>query len=120
VNALSVLLNLPEAEKTSRGLTYTPTEIAQQPDTWFSTFELFKKRSTEIQAFRASAGTRAAIFLVGAGTSDYVGQSLLYLLRKTWECDVIALPSTDLVTHFDELVRPQQKISLDFVLPFGR
>jgi hypothetical protein len=33
VNALSVLLNLPKAEETTRGLTYTPTEIAQPPDT---------------------------------------------------------------------------------------
>jgi tagatose-6-phosphate ketose/aldose isomerase len=46
---------------------------------------------------------------VGAGTSDYIGQSLGYLLRQTWECDVTAVPSTDLLTHFDQLVRPQQK-----------
>jgi tagatose-6-phosphate ketose/aldose isomerase len=109
VNALSALLNLPEAEKTSRGLSHTPSEIAQQPDTWLSTFELFDERSAEIQRFLAAAGSRPAIFLVGAGTSDYIGQSLVYLLRKAWDCDVISVPSTDLLTHFDELVRPQQK-----------
>jgi tagatose-6-phosphate ketose/aldose isomerase len=109
VNALSALLNLPEAEKTTRGLAHTPAEIAQQPDTWLSTFELFKKRSAEIKNFLAAAGSRPDIFLVGAGTSDYIGQSILYLLRKAWECDVAALPSTDLLTHFDELVRPRQK-----------
>jgi tagatose-6-phosphate ketose/aldose isomerase len=109
VNALSALLNLPEAEKTTRGLAHTPAEIAQQPDTWLSTFELFKKRSAEVKNFLAAAGPRPEIFLVGAGTSDYIGQSILYLLRKTWECDVTALPSTDLLTHFDELVKPRQK-----------
>lgn len=109
MNALSALLNLPEAEKTTRGLAHTPAEIAQQPDTWLSTFELFKRRSAEIRNFLAAAGSRPAVFLVGAGTSDYIGQSLVYLLRKAWECDVIAVPSTDLLTHFDELVRPQQK-----------
>jgi tagatose-6-phosphate ketose/aldose isomerase len=109
VNALSALLNLPEGEKTARGLAHTPAEIAQQPDTWLSTFELFKRRSAEIRGFLAAAGSRPAVFLVGAGTSDYIGQSLVCLLRKAWECDVTAVPSTDLLTHFDELVRPQQK-----------
>lgn len=109
MNALSALLNLSETEKTARGLSHTPAEIAQQPDTWLSTFELFKRRSTEIRNFLAAAGSRPAVFLVGAGTSDYIGQSLVYLLRKAWECDVTAVPSTDLLTHFDQLLRPQQK-----------
>jgi tagatose-6-phosphate ketose/aldose isomerase len=115
VNALSTLLNLPEAEKTTRGLAHTPAEIAQQPDTWLSTFELFKKSSGEIRDFLAAAGlgsslgSRPTILLVGAGTSDYIGRSLVYLLRKAWECDVAAVPSTDLLTHVGELVRPQQK-----------
>lgn len=114
MNALSTLLNLPDAEKTTRGLTHTPAEIAQQPDTWISTFELFKKRSSEIRDFLAKAGlgrdsgAKPAIFLVGAGTSDYIGQSLVYLLRKVWQAEVIAVPSTDLLTHFDDLVRPRQ------------
>jgi tagatose-6-phosphate ketose/aldose isomerase len=109
VNALSALLDLPETEKTTRGLAHTPAEIAQQPDTWLSTFELFKQKSEEIRGFLAAAGSRPAVFLVGAGTSDYIGQSLVCLLRKAWQCEVIAVPSTDLLTHFDELVRPQQK-----------
>jgi tagatose-6-phosphate ketose/aldose isomerase len=109
VNPLSALLNLPEAEKATRGLTHTPAEIAQQPDTWLATFELFKRRSAEIKGFLAAAGSKPVIFLVGAGTSDYIGQSLVYLLRKAWDCNVIALPSTDLLTHFDELVSPQQR-----------
>ena len=115
MNALSALLNLPENEKTTRGLAHTPAEIAQQPDTWLSTFELFKRRSGEIRDFLATAGlsrdpgSKPTIFLVGAGTSDYIGQSLVYLLRKAWECDVAAVPSTDLLIHFDELIRPRQK-----------
>jgi tagatose-6-phosphate ketose/aldose isomerase len=115
VNALSALLNLPGTEKTTRGLAHTPAEIAQQPDSWLSTFALFKKRSAEIRNFLAAAGlgkdagSRPVIFLVGAGTSDYIGQSLVYLLRNAWQCEVVAVPSTDLLTHFHQLVRPQQK-----------
>jgi D-galactosamine 6-phosphate deaminase/isomerase len=115
VNALIELLNLSETEKTARGLTYTPAEIAQQPDTWLSTFELFRRKRPEIRQFLSSAGLAAGpnpqptVFLVGAGTSDYIGHSLAYLLRKLWHCEVLAVPSTDLLTHMDELMIPQQR-----------
>jgi tagatose-6-phosphate ketose/aldose isomerase len=115
VNALSELLKLPDGEKKTRGLVYTPAEIVQQPDTWQSTFNLFKQRRAEIKDFLASAGlevdprVKPTIFLVGAGTSDYIGQSLTYLFRKVWRCEVVAVPSTDLLTHMDELCTPERK-----------
>jgi D-galactosamine 6-phosphate deaminase/isomerase len=115
VNALSELLNLSDNEKKNRGLVHTPAEIAQQPDTWQSTVDLFKSRRPEIKNFLASAGLavdpriRPSVFLIGAGTSDYIGQSLAYLFRKTWQCDVVAVPSTDLLTHMDELCSPDRK-----------
>lgn len=115
MNALSELLKLPDAEKRSRGLVHTPAEIAQQPDTWKSTFDLFKEKREEIKEFLVSAGlavdprVRPIVFLVGAGTSDYIGQSLAYLFRKAWLCEVVAVPSTDLLTHMDELCAPDRK-----------
>jgi tagatose-6-phosphate ketose/aldose isomerase len=115
VNALSELLILPDSEKKTRGLVHTPAEIAQQPDTWQSTFQLFKRRRAEVKDFLASAGLavdpriRPTVFLVGAGTSDYVGHSLAYLFRKAWQCEVVAVPSTDLLTHMDELCAPERK-----------
>jgi tagatose-6-phosphate ketose/aldose isomerase len=115
VNALTELLNLPESEKKTRGLVHTPAEIAQQPDTWRSTFDLFKSKRTEIGEFLAAAGLavdprlRPTVFLVGAGTSDYIGQSLALLFRKAWLCEVAAVPSTDLLTHMDELCTQDKK-----------
>ena len=115
VNALSELLSLPEEEKNARGLAHTPAEIAQQPETWLSTFRIFQKRQAQIADFLSLAGFRAdpedrpAVFLVGAGTSDYVGQALSYLLRTRWRCPVAPVPSTDLLTHMDELVTPGKK-----------
>jgi tagatose-6-phosphate ketose/aldose isomerase len=115
VNALSELLTLPDSEKKTRGLVHTPAEIAQQPDTWQSTFDLFKKRHAEIKDFLASAGLavdpriRPTVFLVGAGTSDYIGHALTYLFRKEWLCEVVAVPSTDLLTHLDELCALERK-----------
>ncbi len=115
MNELSKLLSLPAAEKISRGLVHTPGEIAQQPETWASTFQLFLARRAEIAQFLSSAGVSGAaacsvtVFLVGAGTSDYIGQSLTHLLRNLWQCEVIAVPSTDLLTHMNELLIPGRK-----------
>jgi len=116
MDPLSELLSLPENEKAERGLTHTPAEIAQQPATWQSTFELFRRRRSEIHEFLSSTGvlakdpgSRPAVFLIGAGTSDYVGQSVAYLLRRMWQCEVVAVPSTDLLTHHEALILSHRK-----------
>jgi len=115
MNPLCRLLALPEEEKQARGLQHTPKEIAQQPETWLRTFECFRQRHGEIQEFLQSAGVgaepsaRPAVFLVGAGTSDYVGRSLAPLLRRLWHCEVSAVPSTDLLTHADECLVPGRR-----------
>ena len=115
MDALSKLLSLPDSEKADRGLVHTPAEIAQQPDTWLSTFELFHKSHDRINKFLATApaskssSSTLTVFLIGAGTSDYIGQSLALMLRKTWGCDVVAVPSTDLLTHMDDLLLPERR-----------
>jgi tagatose-6-phosphate ketose/aldose isomerase len=115
VNALAELLSLPGSEKTARGLEHTPAEIAQQPGAWLSTFEVFRNKREQIAEFLALAGLgasprpRPTVFLIGAGTSDYIGQSLTFLLRKHWNCEVMAVASTDLLTHTDEWMIPERK-----------
>jgi tagatose-6-phosphate ketose/aldose isomerase len=115
LNELSQLLELPEAEKAKRGLVHTPGEIAHQPDTWSKTFELFCSQHESIQNFFTTAGMSGAsgsqviVYLVGAGTSDYTGRAISYLLRKNWQCEVIAVPSTDLLTQMEQLILPRRK-----------
>jgi tagatose-6-phosphate ketose/aldose isomerase len=115
VSALSELLSLPGSEKAARGLEHTPAEIAQQPETWLATCELFRRKREQVAEFLALAGIgasprpRPTVFLIGAGTSDYIGQSLTYLLRRSWNCEVIAVPSTDLLTHMDDWMIPERK-----------
>jgi tagatose-6-phosphate ketose/aldose isomerase len=115
VSALSELLVLPGSEKAARGLEHTPAEIAQQPEAWLSTFEVFRRKREQIAEFLALAGIgasprpRPTVFLIGAGTSDYIGQSLTFLLRRCWNCEVMAVPSTDLLTHMDEWMIPEKK-----------
>jgi tagatose-6-phosphate ketose/aldose isomerase len=115
VNALAKLLELTSEEKIERGLLYTPAEIAQQPATWEATFSIFQKDQARLAEFLGSAGLgdpvfpKATVFLIGAGTSDYVGRCLVHLLRRLWKCEVIAIPSTSLLTHGEEWLIPGQR-----------
>jgi tagatose-6-phosphate ketose/aldose isomerase len=108
VNPLTTLLDLPAAEKEHLGAVHTPREIAQQPATWPRTWALIRSRLPEIQAFltaagvKGAAGERPTVFLIGAGTSDYIGQSLHHLLRRQWQCEVIPVSSTDLLIDFSD------------------
>ena len=115
MDALAKLLDLSREEKIKRGLLHTPAEIAQQPATWESTFSIFQKHRMRLAAFLGDAGfvdlvgPKPTVFLVGAGTSDYVGRSLVHLLRRQWKCEVIAIPSTSLLIHEEEWLIPGQR-----------
>ncbi len=102
---LTELISLSMDEKATRGVLHTPKEIYQQPETWAKTFRDVQKRREELQRFLGnSLKTSPTVYLVGAGSSDYVGRALTTILRKSWNCDVIAVPSTDLVTNLESFV----------------
>jgi tagatose-6-phosphate ketose/aldose isomerase len=107
IGALARLCVLPEEEKTRRGLHYTPGEIHQQPETWQTTFHRFVQRQAALKAFLTSV-LPETVFLIGAGTSDYVGRAVAPLLRKLWQCEIQAVPSTDLLTEMDEKILPNR------------
>lgn len=110
MNPITSLLNLSAAEKEKRGIIHTPREIFQQPETWIRTWALIEARLQEIQAFLAAAGVKAShgerpiVYLVGAGTSDYIGHCLHHLLRQKWQCEVVPVSSTDLLIDFSDYI----------------
>lgn len=102
-----MLLDLPEPEKAERGLEHTPREIWQQPATWSKTYARCLERRTELQDTLRRAGigrgsSSPTVYLVGAGTSDFTGRTLAPLLRQRWGCDVWPVPSTTMLTEFDQ------------------
>jgi tagatose-6-phosphate ketose/aldose isomerase len=115
VSALSSLLDLPVAERESRGLTYTPREIAQQPETWQKTALLFETQQERFRGFLERAGVtglleqRPVVMLIGAGTSDYIGESLALLIRQRWGCEASAVASTSLLPNLAEYVIPGRR-----------
>ena len=106
----SNLLELSTAERESLGLVHTLREILQQPQTWRQTYQRVVQSSRLIEEFLTSTGLGAArsrplnVLLVGAGTSDYIGKSVCALLQKEWNCNVQAVPSTDLLTNMEDHV----------------
>jgi tagatose-6-phosphate ketose/aldose isomerase len=120
-NRLQKLLTLSEPEKTARGLKHTPQEIFRQPTTWKRTYQYCLDRNPEIRAFLKNAGigrsgtSSPTVFLVGAGSSDYVGRALTHLLRQRWCCEVHAVPSTDLLPDMDRyLIRGREYLWISF------
>lgn len=109
---LRMLLELPEQEKTERGLEHTPREIGQQPATWNTTYRICHDRLSDMVGMLRAAGigrgstSSPTVYLVGAGTSDYTGRALAPLVRRRWGCDVWPIPSTTLLTEFDDFHRP--------------
>jgi tagatose-6-phosphate ketose/aldose isomerase len=114
-DGLRALLAASEAEKEARGTRYTPQEILQQPATWQATYRTCAARRAELSQFLRESGIfgenavgekkiRPTVLLVGAGTSDYIGRALTYLLRRLWACEVWAVPSTDLLTNLEDFV----------------
>ena len=55
---LRTLLDLPEQEKTERGLEHTPREIWQQPDTWSKTYQRCQDRQRRVERCSAARGNR--------------------------------------------------------------
>jgi tagatose-6-phosphate ketose/aldose isomerase len=122
-NPLHMLLDLPQAEKAERGLEHTPREIWQQPETWGMTYKRCAAEqgtlNNVLQRARLGRGSTSSptVYLVGAGTSDYTGRTLAPLLRARWGCDAWPVPSTTLLTNFDEFHRPGREY---FWISFSR
>jgi tagatose-6-phosphate ketose/aldose isomerase len=121
VNPLLALVNLSSAEKVKRGIVHTPREILQQPATWLRTWAQLQARLQEIQAFLSTAGLKAplnerpTVYLIGAGTSDYIGRCLHHLLRQQWQCEVVPVSSTDLLVNFsDYLIEERPYLWISF------
>ncbi|ABF39670.1 galactosamine 6-phosphate isomerase AgaS [Candidatus Koribacter versatilis Ellin345] len=108
-NPLSALMELAQEEKASRGLLHTPAEIAQQPETWQGTYARVDRQKSALREFLGvSLSATTTVYLIGAGTSDYIGRALCSVLRQKWQCDVIAVPSTELITNLENYVLPRR------------
>lgn len=95
------------------GATFTATEIRQQPKLWRETYNIVKQNKNKIEEFlNKNLKSNTRIILTGAGTSDYVGDSLYLHLAKTLNLRVEAIATTDLVSNPYEFVEEDTKTIL--------
>lgn len=118
-NALESLLSLSDREKSVRGIAHTPKEIYQQPSTWVKTGQMMaSSRLLLLEALEAvgvgspNLQTRPVVILSGAGTSDYIGKAVSRIFRQQWNCEVMVVPSTELLTNMNDYVQPERKYLL--------
>lgn len=98
------VFNMKEEELSQLGAAVTTNEIKQQPILWQEALDNYMAKQTEINQFLAEIKQVKPIRVIftGAGTSAYVGDTVLpYLKGKMDETiwNVMSIPTTDLVSN---------------------
>ncbi|MEO2682362.1 SIS domain-containing protein [Clostridium butyricum] len=92
---------------------FTATEIRQQPELWRETYKLILDQKESIQRFiNKNVDKNTRIVLTGAGTSDYVGDTVVLELNKKLEAKVEAIATTDIVSNPNEYIEKNVKTIL--------
>ena len=102
-----------------KGGFWTAKEISQQPDTWKKTLTQVKNDKEKLQSFisRITDNEDYDIVLTGAGTSEFVGNSLFPSLQKKHNYKVKSYGTTDIVADPESYLSPTKPTLL---ISFGR
>ena len=99
------MLDYTKEDLIELGAEITTREIYQQPQVWQTAFENYKAQADEIVAFLNGIGEKhdyIKVILTGAGTSAYVGDTLLPYFRKIYDerkWNFNAIATTDIVAN---------------------
>lgn len=99
------MFKLEEQELKDLGAIITTTEIKQQPELWAQAYEIYKANKENLNNFIENIGKKYGQFRViftGAGTSAYVGNSVIPYLKKKNDmkkCIIESIPTTDIVSN---------------------
>ena len=102
-------------ELQAMGAHITTAEIKQQPELWRDTFTIYQDNKDAIEAFLADARAmdptqRVSVVFTGAGTSDYVGDTVAPYLRHSGDTslyDFKPIATTDIVSAPRDFLRPE-------------
>lgn len=97
-------LHVPSLKE--KGAYFTAAEISRQPQSWYDTLQQMIHNKGEALLFleKALQHEDLQIVLTGAGSSAFIGEVLQYAYRRNLKKDARALSTTDLVTHFEDLI----------------
>ena len=115
------IFNLTDEKMKETSSTFTAHEIYQQPATWRKTCAQLAACKDELQAFidQVVKQDDFDIVLTGAGTSEFVGNSLFQALNPKYDFKVKSYASTDLAAFSRELPLPHQAHPAGELWPFG-
>ena len=113
------IFNITEEEMNQTSSTNTLNEIYQQPKTWKKTLSQIKESKDSIKAFidQVIKCDDFDVILTGAGTSEFIGNSLYPYLNKELNYKVKSYGTTDIVAS------PENYLSKDkptLLISFGR
>ena len=96
-----MLFGFTETELADRGAAYTAKEIAQQPNMWLKTLKIVDSQCAGLREFIGQVTNQKSfdILMVGAGTSNYVGESACEALNVKLPYRIRSCGSTDLVVE---------------------
>ena len=112
-----MIFNYSEEQMKETSSTFTIHEIYQQPATWRKTCAQLAACKDELQAFldQVVKADDFDIVLTGAGTSEFVGNSLYHALNKKYNFKVKSYASTDIVPNpEDTLSRTKPTLLVNF------
>lgn len=100
------MFNLSFEELKTMGAEITTREIKQQPELWQEVFDYFISKKSEIEEFLkkvvvSSGGKKVKVIFTGAGTSEYIGETIYAYLQKygdTEHFDFLSIGTTDIVS----------------------
>lgn len=99
------MLDYTKEDLIELGAEITTREIYQQPQVWQTAFENYKVQADEIAVFLNNIDEKydyIKVILTGAGTSAYVGETLLPYFRKIYDerkWNFNAIATTDIVAN---------------------
>ena len=101
-------LNISEEILKKMSALNTAREIAQQPHTWNKTIKLIKEQKDKLHTFLNQLGELGTydIVLMGAGTSEYIGNSLEQYINKLSHFSARSVASTDMILNPSLFVNP--------------
>ncbi len=114
-----MVFNKTEEQWEQLGAYWTSREIFQQPETWLKTFEQINAEKEEIKSFihKVTCKPDYDIILTGAGTSEFVGNSIFPFLAPLNEFKVKSYGTTDIVACPEDYL---SKTKPTLLISFGR
>ena len=84
-----------------KGGVHTEREIWGQPDLWQKVYEKVRNEKEPLSVFlaKATSDENLNVILTGAGSSAFIGLSLIGTFKQNLKRQIAAVATTDLVTH---------------------